>query len=598
MRILGFCVAIIVLATGAIADGEDGLRASKAVRVCAVCQSSESQDRNLAHVLKMLERAAADRAEVVCLPEDCVPTDGGPAAQTALNEIAKVAAARSMIVAANLKEKHGDKLFSTTYLIGADGKQIGKYRKSHRLPDEPIALGDQLPVFDTPRGKIGLMIGSDHYWPEVPLVLALQGAEIVLWSHGVEPVPQSYPLDVIMRVRAFDNHVTLAVANYACALPYLCSNWPAYTGQPLGRACVVDRSGIIEADTGIKTGVAIAPIDLAGGSDVYRLTFKEDRNLFHYLVDPNVKPLVHRGPKRNIRVTIAQVGFDHGPNPDPNAAFYKVLDDAGSRQPDVILMAEFGFPTDTPEAAKTFAQVAEHAKKFNTYIIIGGLRDPDMPYKNGESFSNQRASWAYIWDRSGNIVGKYRISQYGSSKELPVFKTDFGVIGLMLCGDIYSPEIARALALQGAEIILCGSQSWGASGQFNLWMQQARAIDNAVYMATTHFPMSDVSQRSYVIDPYGYPLVASHYWRDSVVSADVDLDAGGLWFARSNTPGTAGRKGYLAGYFPQTIPEKRTDFRAVLFAGRRPELYRPIVEKTLAGRDFSKETDKKMSEPR
>ncbi len=598
MRNLSILVAIVVLVVGSSVHGEDGSRSAKEVRICAVCQSFEAKDRNLGYVLKMLERAAADRAEVVCLPEDCVPTDGDADAQAALAAIAKVAAARSMIVAVNLKEREGEKLFSTSYLIGADGKQIGKYRKSHKLPDEPISLGNELPVFDTRVGKIGLMIGSDHYWPEVPLVLALQGAEMILWSHGVEPVPQSYPLDVVMRVRAFDNHVALAVANYAGQLPYLCSNWPSYTGQPLGRACVVDRSGIIEADTGIKPGVAVAPIDFARNSDVYRLTFKEDRSLFRYLVDPNIKPIVHRGTKRNIHVTLVQVGFDHGPNPDPKADFYKVLNDAGSRHPDVILMAEFGFPTDTPEAAKTFAQVAEIAKKFNSYIIIGGLRAPEMSYKNEETFSNQRASWAYIWDRSGNIVGKYRISQYGGSKELPVFKTDFGVMGLMLCGDIYSPEIARALALQGAEMILCGSQSWGASGQFNLWMQQARAIDNAVYMATTHFPMSDVSQRSYVIDQYGYPLVASHYWRDSVVSADVDLDAGNVWFARSKTPGTAGRKGYLAGYFPRTIPEKRTDFRAVLFAGRRPELYRPIVEKTLAGRDFSKETDKRMSEPR
>ena len=81
---------------------------------------------------------------------------------------------------------------------------------------------------------------------------------------------------------------------------------------------------------------------------------------------------------------------------------------------------------------------------------------------------------------------------------MPVFKTDFGVIGVIICGDVYSPEICRSLALQGAEIILCGSQSWGGSGQFNLWMQQARAIDNAVYMAITHLPMSDISQRSYV----------------------------------------------------------------------------------------------------
>jgi len=598
MRILNVFAAIVVLVVSSSANGEAGSRSTKEVRICAVCQSFETKDRNLGYALKMLERAAADRAEVVCLPEDCVPSDGGADAHAAIAAIAKVAAARSMIVAMNLKEREGDKLFSTSYLIGSDGKQIGKYRKSHKLPDEPISLGNELPVFDTPVGKVGLMIGSDHYWPEIPMVLALQGAEMILWSHGVEPVPQGYPLDVIMRTRAFDNHLTVAVANYAGALPYLCSNWPTYTGQPLGRACIVDPSGIIEADTGIKAGIAVTSIHLNPESDVYRLTFKEDRSLFHYLTAQNLKPIVHRGSKRNIRVTLAQVGFDHGPNPDPKADFYKVLNDAGSRQPDVILMAEFGFPTDTPEAAKTFAQVAELAKKYNTYIIIGGLRDPEMPYKNGETFSNQRTSWAYIWDRSGNVVGKYRISQYGGSKELPVFKTDFGVIGLILCGDIYSPEITRALALQGAEIILCGSQSWGASGQFNLWMQQARAIDNAVYMATTHFPMSDVSQRSYVIDPYGYPLVASHYWRDSVVSADVDLDAGQVWFARSNTPGAAGRNGYLAGYYPKTVPEKRIDFRAVLFAGRRPELYGPIVEKTLAGRDFSKETDKKMSEPR
>jgi hypothetical protein len=129
-------------------------------------------------------------------------------------------------------------------------------------------------------------------------------------------------------------------------------------------------------------------------------------------------------------------------------------------------------------------------------------------------------------------------------------------------------------------------------------MQQARAIDNAVYMAVAHFPMSDVSQRSYVIDPYGYPLAASDYWRNSVVLADVDLDAGRLWFAPSDKPGTAGQKGYLAGYYPQTIPEKRGDFRSVLFAGRRPELYRPIVEKTLADRDIPPEIVKKMMEPR
>jgi len=558
-----------------------------------VSQSWEAKDRNLAHVLETLDQAAAQGAEIVCLPQDCVPTDGGASAKAALDAIAKAATERKMYVAANLKEKDGSKLYSTSYLLSPDGKVIGKYRKSHRLPDEDIALGDALPVFDTPLGKIGLMIGTDRYWPEIPLVMALEGAELILVSSGVEPVPQAFPLEIIMRVRALDDHVTIVSSNYAGELPYLCSNHPTYTGEPLGRGFVVDRNGIILADTGIRPGVAVAQVDLTRRKDIYHLTFKEDRKLFHYLADPNLKPTVSKGSKRKIRVSIATVGFGHGPNPRPDSEFAKILDEAGSRGPDVILMTEFGLDTDNDYGKKTLALVAEKAKKHQSYVIIGGLRDPQIPYANGN-----RASWAYIWDRAGKVVGKYRISQYGDSIELPVFKTDFGVIGIILCGDIYSQEISRALAIQGAEIIFCPSQSWGPSGQFNLWMQQARAIDNGVWMAAAHLPMSEISQRSYVLDPYGYILAASRYWCDSVCTAEIDLDAGPIWFASSDSPGRAGQKGYLAGYYPKTIPDKRTDLRSVLLSGRRPELYKSIPEKTLANRIYSEDVQERMSEPR
>jgi len=567
--------------------------ADRTTRIAAVCQSWAEADRNPGHVLGLLDRAAARQARVVCLPEDCVAVGGEDDARQALRAIAAKAAEAKMLVAANLKEKQGDKLYSTSYLIGPDGNVLGKYRKSHRLPDELIALGDALPVFDTPVGKVGLMIGSDIYWPEVPLVMALEGAELILWSHGVETVPQSFPLDILTRVRAIDDHVTLVRSTYAGELPYLCSNHPQYTGEPLGGGCVVDRSGTIVADTGVRPGVAVAEVDLGRGKDIFHLTFTEDRSLFRYLVDPDLKPVVHKGPKRKITVALAQVMIRHQPNPDPESEFMKTIDEASKLDPDVILMSEFGFATDTPVAEKTFALVAEKARKYNSYIIIGGLRDPELPNKDGKP-----TSWAYLWDRQGGVIGKYRISQYGLSKELPVFKTDFGVVGLMLCGDIYSQEIVRSLALQGAEIVLCGSQSWGASGRFNLWMQQARAIDNGVYMATTHFPMSDVSQRSYVIDPYGYPLAATRYWCNSAAAAEVDLDAGRVWFAKSDKPGPAGKPGYLAGYFPKVVPEKRTDFREVLFAGRRPELYRDIVEKTLANRAIPAEVQEKMNSPR
>ena len=66
----------------------------------------------------------------------------------------------------------------------------------------------------------------------------------------------------------------------------------------------------------------------------------------------------------------------------------------------------------------------------------------------------------------------------------------------------------------------------------------------------------------------------------------------------SDKPGPAGQKGYLFAYYPKFIPERRTDFRAVLLAGRRPELYRPIVEKTLADRDTPLDLKDRMGVPR
>ena len=234
----------LLLAVGSLA-----LPAAEPTRVAAVTLSWADKDRTLAHTLEMLGRAAEQRAQIVCLPQECVPTDGGAAATAALEAIRQAAAKAKFYVVANLREQAEGKTFLTSYLIGPDGAVAGKYRKSHRLPCEPCALGDELPVFDTPFGKVGLMIGTDLYWPEVPLVLALKGAELVLCSSAPEPVPQSAPTDVLMRTRAFDDHVTFACANYAGDLPYLCSNHPTYAGSPLGRGCVIDRSGIVVADT-------------------------------------------------------------------------------------------------------------------------------------------------------------------------------------------------------------------------------------------------------------------------------------------------------------------------------------------------------------
>ena len=71
----------------------------------------------------------------------------------------------------------------TALLIDPSGKVAGRYRKSHRIDIDPdFVPGDDLPVFDTAFGRIGIALTSDFYFPEVFEVLRLRGAEVLVWA--------------------------------------------------------------------------------------------------------------------------------------------------------------------------------------------------------------------------------------------------------------------------------------------------------------------------------------------------------------------------------------------------------------------------------
>jgi predicted amidohydrolase len=111
-------------------------------------------------------------------------------------------------------------------------------------------------------------------------------------------------------------------------------------------------------------------------------------------------------------------------------------------------------------------------------------------------------------DREGKLVGKYR-KVYLPREEIeggltpgtayPVFETDFGKIGMMICWDLQYVEPARALAAQGAEIILL--PIWG--GDFTL--MKARAIENHLFVVSAGYDVETA-----IIDPNGQVLHASN----------------------------------------------------------------------------------------
>lgn len=93
-----------------------------------------------------------------------------------------------------------------------------------------------------------------------------------------------------------------------------------------------------------------------------------------------------------------------------------------------------------------------------------------------------------------------------------MFKTDFGIVGLLICYDQMFPEAARALRLQGAEI-LCISTAGEAKLQ-----QQARALDNGMYVVVAGTNGDPIQNAAgvWVSDRDSEPILRDGSWAPSV----------------------------------------------------------------------------------
>ncbi|MCL5676867.1 MAG: hypothetical protein M1602_03180 [Firmicutes bacterium] len=75
------------------------------------------------------------------------------------------------------------------FIFSPDGEMLGWQRQTHLLPEDTargLVAGDELAIFDTEIGCLGLVVGADAWYPEVSRILALQGAEILISLQAVQ----------------------------------------------------------------------------------------------------------------------------------------------------------------------------------------------------------------------------------------------------------------------------------------------------------------------------------------------------------------------------------------------------------------------------
>jgi N-carbamoylputrescine amidase len=182
------------------------------VTVAAV-QLSCSWDRaaNIARAEQLVREAAAQDARIILIPElfetpyFCIEQDSRHlmlaqplADNVAVRHFRTVARELRAVLPISFFERAGAACFNSIAIIDADGEVLGVYRKAH-IPNGPgyqektyFSPGDTgFKVWNTAYGRIGVGICWDQWFPEAARVMALMGAELLLYptAIGSEPPP-------------------------------------------------------------------------------------------------------------------------------------------------------------------------------------------------------------------------------------------------------------------------------------------------------------------------------------------------------------------------------------------------------------------------
>lgn len=265
-------------------------------------------------------------------------------------------------------------------------------------------------------------------------------------------------------------------------------------------------------------------------------------------------------PPRKVRVVTTRIAQSWDATVRDNLDLMaKVLDQAGREKPDVVLLTEF-FPEhgvkgsvhdrSEPIPGPATDTLARKAREYGTYIIAGMLE-----LDGGKTYDT-----AVLIDRQGRVAGKYRKTHLPLAEvedgetpgsDYPVFDTDFGRIGILICWDFVFPETFRILRLEGAEIVFLPIAGDPGTRHFDT-ITRARALDNGVYLVAS---VSDGAP-SRIVNPDGEVMAET---ANGLAAAELDLRRESrLWWL--------------------SVGPADGELKSLVIQERRPDSYRLLID--------------------
>jgi len=243
----------------------------------------DNKGKNIAKAINMIKKAKKKYADIAILPEmfNC-PYENEKFIEYAeymedsytLNSIAKIAKEENIhILAGSIPEKELDEItnteniYNTSFLFDNKGKILGYHRKMHLFDidvkdkiyfkeSDTLSHGNKVTVIDTKSkiGKIGIAICYDIRFPELSRLMAIKGANILIFPGAFNLTTGPAHWELLFRTRSIDNQVfTIGVS------PSLDTeaNYNAF-----GHSIIANPWGEIVAEGGYDEELIVAEIDL------------------------------------------------------------------------------------------------------------------------------------------------------------------------------------------------------------------------------------------------------------------------------------------------------------------------------------------------
>ncbi len=488
----------------------------------------DKKSKNKKNILSMIDQAAKLSPQLMVLPECAFPAyylsplvvKDYLSLQTSTNKFIEEVKVKAKLyqcyLALGLVEVDStkNKLFNSALLINPKGEEIGCFRKSFlwHFDNHWFEEGNYYPVFQTELGKIGMFICADGRIPEIIRCLSLQGADFLIdltnWvTAGLQKETLTNPqIEYMIPTRALENRIWIVAANKV--------GMEAGTVLYCGKSAIFSPEGkVVKIASSFCEEIISFEIPLEKNQDKTidkKINVFTDRRpeLYSELTQSTQNlPIYSILKKKKIPsyqeciASIVQLKFKNNLEEYLEKIEFFILNLLEQEAMIIVFPeADFDFPEKGEKILNKIRQLTEHTRLLCAVTIV-------------EKNNNYVYKTTFLVE-SGEIVGKYRKTHLEQAEKnfftpgnlgLPVFKTTYGNIGIMLGYEGLFPEIPRLLTLKGAELII-----WPAkfSNDKHINICRTRSAENRIWTICSNSINHQGIGHSIITSPSGQILTS------------------------------------------------------------------------------------------